>query len=262
MHNFEKLIYLDSDIIVQTDIAGLFNTDLSEFTIGAVRDFAISKIEKDDELFTVFKGLYSYLKNTLKIERIDRYFNSGVLVMDVKKLLEKNYFEKFIGTGKINNKLFHDQNIFNCVLAGDVKLLDPHWNLQLNNRGTYVLEIADYNNAKILHFCSAPKPWAKNNGKILQDIYWWEIAKESPFFDEIILFRMQPNLPKYSKEIKAQAKKSVDLSKIIVKKNKIRFNYYRTKILSAVTVGKTRNHYNNKKNFLKQQLREIRQLAK
>ena len=262
MKNFDKLIYLDSDLIFQTDISSLFNTDLEGYSIGAVKDYCISAIEKDDEIFPLFEGLYAYLTNTLKIKNVENYFNSGVLVVDNKKLIENNYFDKFIETGKINNRFFHDQNIFNSVLQEDVKLLDLYWNVQMNSSGTSYLGVGNFKNAKIIHFCSKEKPWNKQIEKTLQDVLWWEYAKKSPFYDEIILSQVKQRLLTLGKNLKVQKEKSINLSKLIVKKNKIKYNYYRAKFLHAITLGKTRKHYKAKKKAFKEQLRLIRQLAK
>ena len=260
--NFGKVIYLDSDLILNTDIADLFKINLDGYAAGAVKDFLISKYEESDGILDIFKGLYSYLTQNLNMNNIENYFNSGVLLIDTPKMIRNNYFDKFIETGKINNKYMHDQNILNSVLEGDVKIIDKLWNAQLNSNKNPVLEEINWDNAKIIHFCSHQKPWTRVQDKGVLDILWWEYAKKSPFYDEIILSRLQTNFQDISRRLKSQAENSLEMSKLLVKKHRIKFNYYRVKFLHAITLGKTKEHYEFKKNLFKRQIRELRELSK
>lgn len=246
--DFEKLIYLDSDLILQTDIYNLFKEDLGNNTIGAVRDFFISNVEEEDEIIHPFKGLYNYLSEVLGIKEIKNYFNSGVMLIDVSKI--KNSFEDFINTAKINNRFFHDQNSLNRVLQGKCHFFDIHWNVQLNSGCPYIL---NYNlqNAKILHFCSAQKPWNKNSMYTLADIYWWQYAKKTPYYEMLLLDLNNTQLNKKEKKV-------FNILKLINNKKKIIRNYYRTKILSRITFGKKKKHYQEKNSFLKEKVRKIR----
>jgi len=249
--NFTKIIYLDSDIVLQTDVAYLYREDLSGCSVGAIKDTWVSIVDKDNEF--CFNGFYNYAKRVLNITNINKYFNSGVLLIDVIKFLEKEYFQQFIKIGEINNQYFHDQNILNSVLHNDLKLLDPLWNMQINqNDGMLLNDISDYKNAKILHFCSKFKPWNKSD-KNLWDIYWWQYARKSPFY-EMILKDL------YNKNQLVVNNYTADMSvvKEMIHYSKNRFNYYRCKLLSKITLGKLRKHYKKKRKELKSKLKQVR----
>lgn len=248
--NFEKLIYLDADLILKTDIANLFNCDMENKAIAAVKDFGICNITKKDALFLFFDNLYNYLKTTLKIKNINNYFNSGVLVIDVKKLIEKNYFDKFIEIAKINNQYFHDQNILNSVLQDDVKFLTNEWNIQMNGALEFVLEFFDKKKVNIYHFCSGYKPWNTFGKKTIENIFWWEYARKSPFYEDIIFQNDKKN------------DDNLNNLKILLNKTKIKRSYYKSKILSFLPLGKKREHYVEKRNKLKNDINFIRDIYK
>lgn len=260
--NFNKVIYLDSDLILNTDIANLYNQDLCNYTVGAVKDFGISNIEENDEIYHSFNGLYKYLTDTLNIKNINNYFNSGVLLIDIKSLISKNYFEKFIKIGKINNRFFHDQNILNSVLQNDVKFLNPEWNIQLNGGEGYIFETLNNENSKIFHFCSCCKPWNKDGNKTLPEIYWWQFAQKTPFYEDIIRTNNSQKIEKYKNEMYWHKSDLRGMIKEIGLKDKNKFNYYRAKILSFLTFGKKQKHYKSKRYQLKQHLKNVKNILK
>ena len=98
------------------------------------------------------------------------------------KINSQNYFEELCGIAKVNNHLFHDQNVLNGVFNASVKLLNTSWNILI--KGTKIDEFLDILiDIKILHFCSYEKPW--NSECLFQDI-WWKYAKNSPYYATII----------------------------------------------------------------------------
>lgn len=112
--NLDKIIYLDTDVIVTSDIAELYNQDINGYALGACQDAVVKKgIEKlkENKFVTRIPGIkrsqsqYDYFNKYLKLEndQINRHVNSGVLLYDLKKagrlidqklpeLLKKNLF--------------------------------------------------------------------------------------------------------------------------------------------------------------------------
>lgn len=125
----DKLIYLDIDTIVRTDLHELLNIDLHNNTIGAVRDLEYELGEGKSPLF-----------------------NSGVMVIDVKRWKERKIEEQVLleirhSQGGIVP--LADQDDLNEILHSDWYELPPPWNVMSGN--IYKHEI-HYKNAKILHF--------------------------------------------------------------------------------------------------------------
>jgi len=107
----DRVLYLDGDIIVCGDLGNLYNTDIGENYIAAAHDTG--------KLY--FKHKY--------VKKYAGYFNSGVMVLNLKIWREQNLSKQLIQTKKSeNDSNLMDQNIFNVVMDGHVKYLDIKYN--------------------------------------------------------------------------------------------------------------------------------------
>jgi lipopolysaccharide biosynthesis glycosyltransferase len=158
---FEKAIYLDCDLILQEDLEKLWQIDLEENYLLAVPDMWIDSI-------SAHNGLLNYQE--LGLDANLKYFNSGVIVINLKKWRTERIFAKAVEYFK-KNKIyvrFHDQDILNALFAGKWGEIDPRWNV---TPGIYeypsweVSPFAEnvYNNLLnepfIIHFAAEKKPW-------------------------------------------------------------------------------------------------------
>ena len=254
MRHFDKAIYLDADLILNTDIASLFNQDLENKAIGAVKDFYLSNITKDCEFFC--PGFYQYSKDTLNISDLRNYFNSGVMLLNIKKINTLECLKGLITKAQKNNYFFHDQDALNSIFNKDTKILDDSWNTQINS-GKNILSILfmkELSQINIIHFCSEHKPWLNVNMKY--SYLWWHYARMTPFYEEI-LFK---NLNNQNRN----ANNAIDLTLVRETanyfKNKIR--YWRYRLLSKITFGKKRRKYKQKRKELKTRLKQVRAFLK
>lgn len=142
-----KVVYLDCDLVVSLDIATLYEIDLQGFAIGAS---GVGNIE-----WSLEKPFFT----RLGLEPEAKYFNSGVLLMDLdywrKHKLSARCFEF---ANKYPKELVTaDQTVLNYVFQEFGFLeLDPKFNLALYPNNHVDL---DMHNEAILHFVGAPKPW-------------------------------------------------------------------------------------------------------
>ena len=150
-----KMLYLDSDILVCRDVAELFNTDVSNCVFAAVRDLAPVNDRYHPQGIFVKKFAEKYLNN-------GPYYNSGVLLLNLKKMAEYEYlmFETKI-------PLFYpDQDLLNAAFVGKTKTLPLKYNLA---PGVLVPKIFTPNEARealygghvIIH-CYSVKPYDYN----------------------------------------------------------------------------------------------------
>lgn len=191
--NFEKILYLDPDILVLNDIAQLYNKS-SDKMIYAVKDIYIIKA-----LFTKnSEAILEYLNNKLKLENPYNYFNSGILLINIQKLLEFNFEEKCINKlTELKNPIYVDQCILNFVLQNEVGFIDFSYNTQINSLKENYLKnelpediyndfIKALDNPKIIHYCRDKKPWNSYNPSSKKTRLWWQYASLSPFYNEIV----------------------------------------------------------------------------
>ena len=112
-NNLDKILYLDSDILVQDDLSELFNIDISDFYSAAVKDI-LCKVNKQHMLKYNIQNEY--------------YFNSGVLLLNLELMRQNNTANSLIEY-RINNKNhFMDQDTFNAVLGHKVKYISYKYN--------------------------------------------------------------------------------------------------------------------------------------
>lgn len=166
---YDKAIYIDSDVIVNGDISELFSIDLGDNYIGACRDKSIVGIKEFEDYFTYGVGI-----------NYTDYVNSGVLVLNMKELRRKKLGERFL---YLFNK-YHFENVdpdqayLNFLCNGKIKYLDNSWNAMPNVKGE-VLE-----SPNIIHYNLFFKPWHYDD--ITYEEYFWKYARESEFYDEIV----------------------------------------------------------------------------
>ncbi len=116
-NNINKILYLDCDIIVRHPIKELWNTVLGDKSVAAVPDVAEGLIDK---------------YNRLRYKQTKGYFNSGVLLINLKKLRLKNIFQHYIAFIQKHPDWIklHDQDLFNRFFFDDKICLPIKYNFQ------------------------------------------------------------------------------------------------------------------------------------
>ncbi len=168
---YEKILYLDCDIVVLGDISKLYNTDLEGNTIaGVVEQFILRTPE-----------FSTYTKEAVGVDA-ENYINAGIMIMDLKKFREQKIEERFVNL--INKYNFPtidpDQAYINYLCRGKIKYLPVSWNR------TPLLEI-DCENPDIVHYALYKKPWQYDN--VFLGEYFWEYAEKSPFYEDILAIK-------------------------------------------------------------------------
>jgi lipopolysaccharide biosynthesis glycosyltransferase len=117
---YEKVIYMDVDMIVTDDISKLWNTELAEYTIAAVIDVRIKE-------FGGSHAVENYKE--LGFDAKTKYFNTGLLLMNTKKWREDDLTPKIFNCIEENRKYanYPDQYGLNVVFANNWLQLDTKW---------------------------------------------------------------------------------------------------------------------------------------
>lgn len=171
---YDKAVYLDSDLTVLGDVSELYNIDIESNLVGAVPDASVRKIKEFSEYVERVVGMNDY-KN---------YFNAGVLVMNLKEMRNFEFQSKFLYL--LENMKFsvaQDQDYLNRICKGRTKILDSGWDVMPLPTDNPLHE----NDIKIIHYNLIYKPWHFDN--VLYQEYFWEYAKQTEFYDEILEMR-------------------------------------------------------------------------
>ena len=162
--NIQKALYLDGDMIIEQDLKELWDIDISNYVLGAIEDE--QGIDSRDRL-----GLSN------------KYFNAGVLLLNLKKLREVNLLKISMLYLDKNRKqiIYQDQDILNGLFNIQYKDLPLKWNVNTSiyvpNNSKHIYSIYDSDIAKqhpgIIHFTgSALKPWYQEMLHPLSNEYW------------------------------------------------------------------------------------------
>lgn len=117
---YEKVIYMDVDMIVNDDISTLWKTELNEYVIGAVIDVRIRN-------FGNSHGVGNHTELGFPAET--RYFNTGLLLMNTKKWREQDLTPKIFNCIEANRKFanYPDQYGLNVIFANQWMEIDTKW---------------------------------------------------------------------------------------------------------------------------------------
>ena len=166
---YDKCIYIDADTVIPGDISRLYNEDLEDNYLGCIVD----KSTIDNEI------LANYFEQVVGIPS-DKYINSGVLLMNSKKLRELKIDEKFLDlyTKYGFDVIAPDQDYINSMCYGHIKYLSDIYDAMPNPNNKEV------ENPVIIHYNLFLKPWQYDDVQYYD--YFWKYAKSTPFYDEIL----------------------------------------------------------------------------
>lgn len=145
----DKVLYLDADILCVGKIDRLMTMPIEQ---------TVAYVVPDAEATTVRRA------TALKLKQI-KYFNSGVLYINIKKWLELDITASTIHallTGGSDLR-FPDQDALNIALADHCTYMAVRWNYLYGLIGDLENDqraMRDVGNAVFLHFAGAVKPWA------------------------------------------------------------------------------------------------------
>ncbi len=166
----DKVLWLDADAIVRADISDLWAIDLTEKTLAACPNAMLYSARE--------------LPGKLGITDRSRYFNTGVLLMNLKRMRENGAEEAMrdIIAQKYSLIQYADQDVLNCMYSDDYVRLELKWNMLTHSlinvpetRRVHGRE--EFKEAKrnpcIVHFTGPEnkKPWSYRCGNPHREAY-------------------------------------------------------------------------------------------
>lgn len=165
---YDKVLYMDCDIVVLGDIAELYNNDISNLYLAA----------SPEEVMAEVKVFGDYVEKALDVP-VAEYFNAGIMVMNLaefrKDNIEKKFFEMI---NRFRFRVTQDEDYLNVLCKGKTKILDLGW-----NKTAFKNDKFDDKNLKLIHYKINWKPWKNRN--VLYEEYFWNYAKKTEFYDLI-----------------------------------------------------------------------------
>ena len=153
----DRVLYLDSDTIVNAKLDDLFTLDLQGYAIAAVQDF-----NHEGWLTT---------------------FNSGVMLIDAKKWREKNSTQSLLElTAQHHEHVYGDQGVLNMYFGDQWLHLDKEYNFMVGldqflhlsgNKKWYQSDYYGNYEPKIIHYTSESKPWTHMTLTRFRKLWWF-----------------------------------------------------------------------------------------
>lgn len=165
---YEKALYLDSDITILGDISKMYNHEIGDNLLGAVKEQVMIQVDTYGE----------YVENVLGISRYE-YFNAGILLINCKEFRNKNVLRQF---GQLLNKytfvVTQDEDYLNVICKGHVYWLETGWNSEVFGEMP-----CKYEDMYILHYVMTSKPWHYEDCRFFDE--FWTYANMTKVGEEI-----------------------------------------------------------------------------
>ena len=170
---YEKVLYLDSDTVLCADAHEFFSLDIGDAVIGAVRN----PLDAD---------MHRYVTRELRLDA-EEYFNSGMLIINTLAFARENIKDKCFEILSNSRRLAcPDQDVLNLSCRDRCAYFGEVWNFQSGNAlytARYKYSVAD--RIKLIHYTTGNKPW--NSEGIALSEFFWKHARNTPFYEDIIL---------------------------------------------------------------------------
>ena len=183
INDIDKILYLDSDLIIDGDLYDLYNLNVDNYLIaGSLASSCILTVE----------NTYPNFFEKLDLDKKE-YVNSGVLIINSKKFREMNLLDLLLKYSK-NEYIFVDQDILNIVCKNKKYIFNPKYNnccYSLNFFDNKYSDFIDINDFKdyyfdpiIFHYVGEHKPWDYYYPNSEAHNLWWKYYKKSPIFSK------------------------------------------------------------------------------
>jgi lipopolysaccharide biosynthesis glycosyltransferase len=179
----DRALYLAGDMIINKSLSELYHEDFGDALI----------IACDDKSGLNTPDRYGPKHNEMFIQAYEngyRYFNAGVMLLNISKMREKYTFQTYLDAINAWNYQMEapDQDILNWVHWREVAYVDcmvyDLFARVAHNAGITYEEVKD--NVAIIHFAGA-KPWNNENVHFDIERLWWDYARETPFYEKMLI---------------------------------------------------------------------------
>lgn len=194
---YDKILYLDCDLVVLGNIAELYHTDLGDNILcAAPEQFVQNTAEFRD-----------YARVALGVDP-DGYVNAGVLLINLKAFREHDIEGQFMRliTEYDFDLLDPDQAYLNYLCRNKIHMLPNGWNKE-------PMDLPCEGSKNIVHYALYKKPWQYDD--VMDGEYFWHYAKKSPFYSQILYNRAAFGAAERTKK-EAAARRIIEHAKAIV----------------------------------------------
>ena len=180
---YDKVLYLDCDIVVTGDISKLYNTNIGNNLVGATSDQFVLCTPK----------VHSYVTEALGFSKLSNYFNAGVLIMNLKEMREQGFEEQFVELLARYKFVVQDQDYLNIICKDKVYYVNGSWDKMPCG------ETVDVSKLNLIHYNLVWKPW---HAEIAYSEEFWKYVDRTEYKDIIHNIRTNYTEEQYAQDVK------------------------------------------------------------
>ncbi len=197
---YKKVLYLDSDMIINHDVAEIYDTNVEGCYTAAVLDLTILTWQVMKERHP----LYPYLAS-LNLTEPGTYMQGGVAVYNIPMINDAYPVDVLVK--KANERQYQncDQELLNMCFKGKIKFVSANWNVVVMHpayidlyefwmpRKYYDSYIEARKNPYVIHYSFQQIP-SYHSGMDM-DNYFWDYARRTQFYEDLLVMLMSKELP-------------------------------------------------------------------
>lgn len=195
---YDRIIYSDVDVIFATGLGTLYSENIGEHYIAGTIDVGCNSEKLFNNLSSRYKYWQKYFSN-----RRGEYINSGLLVMNLRKIRESKIINKWKSLSTFPFAL-QDQDILNITCYPHIMFLEQRYMVlpkYLENHGYEIAVkegfICEGDLEKLkkhpvqIHYAGKDKPWA--NKDVAGGEIWWRFIEKFPTIKQKFEEKMAKN---------------------------------------------------------------------
>lgn len=163
--NLDKIIYTDCDVTFLDSLEEIWDENIEEYYSGNCIDFKSYKKRN----IKYYKKIFHNYENNLDFDKYDVYYNSGFMIMNLKKIRKDKIEEKLMNFIKMYPDIDEtDQNAINIVYYDKIKPISFRWSFLISYYTTKKYKIRNKKlipdlkdsakHPKMIHFVGDKKP--------------------------------------------------------------------------------------------------------
>ena len=191
--NYGKILYLDSDLVVNADLSELYNTNIDDYLLAACHDADTAGLYNGYE-----RNKKQYMDQILKIENPYDYFQAGVILFNLAEFRKSFTTDEMLTFAASYKWELLDQDVLNYLTQGRVKFVDMAWNVMFDWRFIRIKDVISrapkhlqeayltaHADPKIIHYAGPDKPW-DDPGADYAEIFW-KYARMNDYYECILV---------------------------------------------------------------------------